>query len=316
MDVSIIIVNWNTRDFIHDCLKSIYEETKDVEFEVIVIDNASTDGSAKMIKTDFPQVRLLENRVNNGFAAANIQGMAIAKGRYFLLLNPDTIILDNAISKIFTFANKHPEAAIVGCRTLDQGRTLLRNCFRYPSLLNIFLNLTFLDQLFPKNKFFGRKRMAWWQYDDVREVEVVAGCFMFTRKKAVDEVGMMDERFFMYAEEADWCYRFNNAGWKILFTPIAEIMHYQKKSSEQIRLKAKLQLSKSQLLFIKKHNMKLKYILACFIMGLFFASRLPYWVIRSISPVNRKEALLQAKTCLMGLIGALTGGGKIMSMKK
>ncbi len=279
IDVSIIIVSWNTRDILRQCLESIYEQTPAMEYEVIIIDNASTDGSAEMIKTHFPKAILIENSINKGFAAANNQAIALAKGRYFLLLNPDTVILDNAINKSIKFAEQNPNAAVVGCKVLNPDRTIQPTCFMFPSLLNMFLSSTYLYKLFPKNKFFGRERMTWWDRNDAREVDVVTGCFMFVRRDAVEQTGLMDERFFVYGEETDWCYRFKKEGWKVLFTPEAQIIHYGGQSSKAVSIEMTLQLRGSILLFIQKHRSALEYRLACVLVWLFFAVRVPFWMI-------------------------------------
>lgn len=253
VDVSVVIVNWNTRDILRDCLWSVYEQTQDISFEVIVVDNASSDGSAAMVKKEFPQVILIENFKNRGFAAANNQGITIAKGQYVLLLNSDTLILNNAIAKTVIFADNRPETAVIACRVLNPDRTLQRTCFMFPSLLNIVLSSTYLYKLFPRNKFFGRERMTWWNRDDVREMDVTTGCFMLVRRLAIKQVGLLDERFFIYGEETDWCYRFKKAGWKVLFTPTAEIIHLGRASTKQVRLKMVLQYTKSLLIFFRKH---------------------------------------------------------------
>jgi GT2 family glycosyltransferase len=160
LDVSIIIVNWNTKDLLQNCLRSTLEQAGDVDYEIVVVDNASSDGSAEMVKQIFPQVKLIENTENHGFAAANNQGMAIAQGRYVLLLNSDTVILDNAIAKTVAFADDHPDAAVVGCRVLNPDRTLQPTCFMFPSLLNMLLSTIYLNKLFSKSRFFGRERMT------------------------------------------------------------------------------------------------------------------------------------------------------------
>ena len=219
VDVSIVIVNWNTKKLLYDCLTSVYATTKEVSFEVIVIDNASRDGSVEMIKSDFPKVELIANTENRGFAAANNQGISIAVGRYILFLNSDTIVLSNAIDKVVAFTDLHEDAAVVGCRVLNPDVTLQPTCFMFPSILNMILSVSYLYKLFPGNRFFGRERMTWWSRDDERLVDVVTGCFMLVRHRAIEDVGIMDERFFMYGEETDWCYRFKQAGWKVMFTP-------------------------------------------------------------------------------------------------
>ncbi len=309
MDASIIIVNWNTKDILCDCLRSIYEQAGEVDFEVIVIDNASTDSSAEMVKKEFPQVILIENLENRGFAAANNQGMALAQGRYVLLLNSDTIVLNDAIVKTVSFANAHLDAAVVGCRVLNPNRTLQPTCFMFPSVLNMALSSSYLYKLFPKNKFFGREQMTWWNRDEAREVDVVSGCFMLVRRKAIEQVGLMDEQFFMYAEETDWCYRFKQSGWKILFTPDAEIIHLHKASTKQIKPLMVLQLRGSILLFLKKHRGHFIYALACLLIAIFFILRVPYWIGKAIlSKYDRNDHFQTARVYLMGAFRALMGG--------
>jgi len=277
MDVSVIIVNWNTAQITCDCLESVYQQTDGIDFEVIVIDNASSDDSVAVIKEMFPQVVLIENDDNAGFAAANNQGMTVAKGRYVLLLNSDTIVLDKAIEKTISFADSHPEAGIVGCRVLNEDKTLQLSCFMFPSILNMALWVTYLFKLFPRSRFFGREKMTWWNRKDEREVDVLTGCFMLVRREAIEQVGTMDEQFFMYFEETDWCYRFKKAGWKVVFTPDAEIIHLGGASSKQVRIPMVKQWRKSMLLYYKKHKRMLEYLSAWVLITLFFLTRVPYW---------------------------------------
>lgn len=280
--LSIVIVNWNTCDILRDCLESVYLETKGVQSEVIVIDNASEDNSVEMVHCDFPDVILIENQENRGFAAANNQGMAIAQGRYVLLLNSDTIVLGNAIDKTVAFADNHKNAAIVGCRVLNPDKTLQRTCFMFPSVLNMLLSTSYLYKLFPKNKFFGRERMTWWERNDIREVDVVTGCFMLVRREAIEQIDLMDEGFFMYWEETDWCYRFKQAGWKIMFTPDAQIIHIGGVSSKQVKPKMVLQWRKSMLFFFRKHKSPLAYLSAWVLIALFYLTRAPYWWLKGV----------------------------------
>jgi len=274
VDVSIIVVNWNTREITCDCLKSLYEQTQDILFEVVVIDNASIDGSVDMIKNKFPEVFLIENTGNRGFAAANNQGMAIAKGRYVLLLNSDTIILDNAIAKTVSFADEHPEAAVVGCRVLNPDRSLQPTCFMFPSILNWLIFVTYLYKLFPQSRFFGRERMTWWDRNDTREVDVVTGCFMLVRREAIDQVGAMDEQFLMYAEETDWCYRFMKTGWKNIFYPAAHIIHYGNVSAVKHGADRAVMRDRSDVWFMFKHWPKWEAWFGIFLKLMFYISRL------------------------------------------
>jgi GT2 family glycosyltransferase len=286
-DVSIVIVNWNTKDLLRNCLMSIDEQADDTDYQVIVIDNASTDGSTNMINCEFTQVTVLANTKNLGFAAANNQGIKKTSSRYILLLNSDTVILDNAIAKTVVFADAHPNAAVIGCRVLNSDKTLQPTCFMFPSLLNMLLSTTYLYKLFPRNKFFGRERMSWWDRDDARQVDVVTGCFMLVRREAIEQIGLLDDSFFMYGEETDWCYRFKKGGWKIMFTPQAEITHLGRASSKKNAFQMSLQLRGSILQFVHKHHSWLYYVLSCILVWIFFAIRIQAWSIKYL--INRSD---------------------------
>ncbi len=308
MDVSIIIANWNTRDILRNCLASVYRETKGCSFEVIVVDNGSADSSAQMVETEFPQAHLIANSANRGYAGANNQAMAITRGRYVLLLNSDTIILDNAIGKMIPFADVHPEAGVMGCRVLNPDRTFQSSCFAFPSLRGMFFMATYLQKLFPRNKILGRERMLWFDWSKMCEVDVLVGCFMLVRRDAIEQVGMMDDRLFMYSEETDWCYRFRQKGWKMLYTPCAEIVHLHGSSTKQMRPEMTLQLRGSMLFFFEKHRGPFTYWLACLLVSLFFVLRVPYWLVRGICPGSSRRSCLQmSNTYFAGVFRALRG---------
>ncbi|MBN2020384.1 MAG: glycosyltransferase family 2 protein [Sedimentisphaerales bacterium] len=293
MDVSIIIVNWNTRPILRDCLRSVFEQTSGLEYEVIVVDNASTDGSVKMVKSEFPQAIVIANSDNRGFAAGNNQAIAIAKGRYVLLLNSDTIVLSNAVSKAVVFADAHPNAAAVGCRILNPDGSLQRSCFMFPTLLNMILSSTYLYKLFPRSRFFGRESMTWWDYDTVRAVDVIKGCFMLVRRQAIEQAGVMDQRFFMYCEETEWCFRLKKAGWQIFYTPDAEIIHIHGASTERADGVMYLQQRGSRLLFMRKHGGFPAYVAARILTALFFLARVPYWLGKAIVCRSKRDDCLR-----------------------
>jgi GT2 family glycosyltransferase len=317
IDVSIIVVAWNVRELLFKCLKSVYEETKDIEFEVIYVDNASTDGSVEMVRNQFPTVRVIENDENKGFIIANNQGIEISEGRYVLLLNSDAIILENAIAKTVKFADEHPDAAVVGCRVLNPDGTLQRTCAMYHSILNMFLSATYLYKIFPKSRFFGREGMTWWDFNDVREVEVVYGCFSLVRKEAIDQVGLMDPRYFVYGDDPDWCYRFHKAGWKILFTPEPQIIHYGGQTTRKKADRFVLQLYGSKLIFTKLHGSRLSFPFACVLIALFFILRVPYWFAMGILKRNgRKESMQIAETYLLGCLYCLTNWRNLLMNKE
>lgn len=281
VDVSIIIVNWDTKQITCDCLKSIFEQTSKLNYEVIVVDNASTDGSVDMIKAEFSQVILIENNRNRGYAGGCNTGIRVAKGRYLLLLNSDIVVLDNAIEKTMRYADKHPEAAVVGCQVKENSDTIQMTCFSFPSVTDLFLSTFGLAKLFKHNRFFGREWMRWWHRDTEREVDVISGSFMLVRRNAIDDVGLMDEDYFLYYEETDWCYRFAKAGWTKLFWPGAKIIHCHggRNSSKQQAVKMAVQMQKSCLIFFRKHHGLVNYISVRLLLMISSGCRLCFWTV-------------------------------------
>ncbi len=292
MDVSIIIVNWNTCGLLGQCLQSVCTQSSSSNFEVIVVDNGSSDGSVEMVRRDFPQTRLLVNLENRGFAAANNQGISVAKGRYVLLLNSDTIVLDRAIEKTVAFADCHPDTAVTGCRVLNSDLSLQNSCFMFPSILNWFLFSTYLYRLFPRSRFFGREQMTWWARNDAREVDVVTGCYMLVRRKAIDEVGLMDERFFMYAEETDWCYRFHTKGWKNRFMPDAEIIHLGGGSAPKLGAQRARVTNRSFVRYMFKHWARPRAIAGVYMIALFYVIRLAALILKKLTTRHEKDQRL------------------------
>jgi len=316
VDVSIIVVAWNVKKLLQECLESVYEETKGICFEVIYVDNASKDGSVEMVRERFPDVRILENQENKGFIKANNQGIEIARGRYVLLLNSDTLVLDNAIAKTVRFADAHPDAAVVGCRVLNPDRTLQRTCFMYPSALNTFLAATYLYKVFPRSRFFGREHMTWWAFDGVRDVETVCGCYSLVRREAIDQVGLMDETYFVYGDDPDWCFRFRKAGWRIMFTPDPQIIHYGGQNTSQMARRFRWQLEGSKLIFMRLHGCRWTFLLARFFAGLFFLLRVPYWLFKAaLRRDGRKMAIARAGTYLIGGFYCLLNWKKLLMNK-
>jgi GT2 family glycosyltransferase len=273
-DVSIIIVNWNTCDILRVCLNSIFKQTQGINFEVIVVDNASSDGSAEMVRQEFPQVALIANSKNRGFAAANNQGMQISKGRYVLLLNPDTIILDGAIQKSITFADMHPDIGVLGCQVWLNDNEIQKTCFTFPTLWTALVQEIGLLHMFPHSRIFGHAYYGWWDRKSEMDVDVVSGMFMLVRQEAIQEVGLMDEAYFVYAEETDWCFRFHKAGWRCVFSPIAKIIHLDggSKSTALIRNKMFVQMQKSMLIFHLKQQGRCSWIArkGLYIFSMFF----------------------------------------------
>jgi GT2 family glycosyltransferase len=253
MDLSIIIVNWNTRDLLCQCLDSLTQRVEGIEMEILVVDNGSTDGSVAAVRKKFPGMRLIENPVNLGFAKANNQALSVSKGRYLLLLNPDTQVKDEAIPQMLSFMNAHAEAGLVGAQLLNADESKQNSIANFPSLATELLNKSLLRWFFPE-KFPGKEM----DYPAPVEVDSVIGACMLVRREAVEQVGLLDEGFFLFLEETDWCYRIKKAGWKIYHIPQAEIFHFQGKSAEAEKGKARIEYYRSRYYYFRKNNGRLQ----------------------------------------------------------
>jgi GT2 family glycosyltransferase len=308
LDVSVVIVSWNTCDILRGCLRSIFEQTRGLSFEVFVVDNDSHDKSAQMVQIEFPEVNLIVNAENRGFAAACNQGMRAASARFMLLLNPDTVILDNAISRCVQYADAHPDVGVVGCQVLENEHRITPTGFSFPSPMNIFLALSGLSRVFPRSRLFGRPEISWWDRMTEQDVDVVTGMFMLVRREAIAQVGLMDESYFVYSEEADWCYRFAQAGWRRVFTPTAQIIHLDggAKSTSQASTKMFVQLQKSAMIYHRKNLGLAAWLLA---KGIYVGSnsvRMVAWFIMSVvngDPRTRSRSVAAKAALLYHLFG-------------
>lgn len=274
-DISIIIVSFNTKNMTQDCLNSIFLNSADLSVQVIVVDNNSQDGSVEMIKKEFPGVILIQNFENKGFAAANNQGFAHCHGENILLLNSDTLILDDVLHASIDFLVQNPEVGGMACRVLNSDYTLQRTCFGYPTLLRLMLFTLALDRL-PVG-FFDQYLLRSWQRNNEREVEVVTGCYLMIPKKVLEVVGGLDESFFFYGEETDWCRRAREAGWKLVFSPVGEIVHHGGGSSGTLRYQSDIMLTAATVRLHKKYGGKLNAIVAYLLLLLFNCSRAVIW---------------------------------------
>lgn len=251
--VSIIVISYNTKEMTLACIRSVYEQTKEISFELIVVDNASRDGSAQAIAEYFPTVELIISSENIGFGRANNLAAEMAKGSYLLLLNPDTIVLDGAIQKLHAFAKENPVNLVYGGRTLFADHTLNpTSCWRRPTIWSLFCYATGLVSIFRKNKLFNPESYGAWQRDGVREVDIVTGCFLLINKKLWDHLAGFDPQFFMYGEDADLCLRATEEGAKPIITPDATIVHYCG-ASETIRADKMIRLFKAKEQLIRRH---------------------------------------------------------------
>lgn len=226
-EVSIMVVSYNTRELTLACLESAFAETRAVSFEIIVVDNASTDGSASDIVARFPKVKLLASNENLGFAGANNLASKDSSGRYIVLLNPDTIVLDGAIARLVRFAEKHRDYDIFSGRTLFADLTLNpTSVWRKPTLWNSFCRAAGLSGVVKNSRFVGSDNYGGWARDTVREVDIVSGCFLLIRRELWEKLGGFDTTYFMYGEDWDLCLRAKALGARCLFYPDAEIIHY------------------------------------------------------------------------------------------
>lgn len=227
MDLSIFVVSYNTRELTRSCLRSILDSGIYADYEIIVVDNASADGSADMIEREFPSVQLVRSDVNLGFAAGNNLARRHARGTRFLLLNPDTRVQRDAIERLLAFSLAHPEAGITGGRTVnDDGSLNPWSCRGRPTPWGMWCQATGLTTLFRMHRLFDPASLGPWQRDSVREVDVVVGCFLMIGRDLWDELGGFDPAFFMYGEETDLCLRARERGYRPMITPDAVIVHY------------------------------------------------------------------------------------------
>lgn len=253
MLLSIIIVNWNTRHLLAQCLDSIYSHPPICPFDVWVVDNASDDGSVDMLRECFPQVKRIENQRNNGFAVANNQAIHHSKGRYVLLLNSDTEVKSMALQGLIDFMDTHPRVGAAGARLLNPDGSLQTSCYPAPTVWREFLRLFHLNFLNLKSHY----RMDRWDKDQPRRVEVIQGACLLLRKSALDQVGLLDEDFFMYSEDVDLCMRLANAGWHLYWVPQSEAVHYGGQSSSQAAEEMFSHLYLAKLACIRKHQGRL-----------------------------------------------------------
>lgn len=240
-DLSIIIVNWNTRQLLLDCLRSL--EASQLWVEVIVVDNASSDDSAMAVRAAFPNVRVIENTTNRGFAAANNQAIAQSRGRYVLLLNSDTVVLPHALDRMVAFADAHPTVGVVGAQLLNGDGTLQPSWAAFPGI---------------RSEVLGKNLRVCRPYAETAAgpayaVDWVGGAALLARRTAIDQAGPLDEQYFMYSEETDWCYRIKQCGWEVCYLSTASVVHLGGQSSRQASLRMKTELYRSKLRFFDKH---------------------------------------------------------------
>lgn len=254
MQLSIIIVNYNVKYFIEQALKSVQKAAAGLDVEIIVVDNNSVDGSVQMIREAFPDVVLIANDKNVGFSVANNQGIQTAKGKYVLLLNPDTIVSENTFQTTIEFMEAHPKAGALGVKMYDgKGIYLPESKRGLPTPATALYKMTGLSALFPKSKIFNRYYLGHLSDNEVHEIEILAGAFMLMRKSVLEEIGLLDETFFMYGEDIDLSYRILKAGYKNYFFPHTQIIHYKGESTKKGSLNYVRMFYNAMIIFARKH---------------------------------------------------------------
>ncbi len=267
VELSIVIVNYNVKEFVEQALVSIRKALAGIRAEIIVVDNASSDGSQQLIREKFPEVNLTANQANLGFAKSSNIGLRQATGQFLLLLNPDTIVQEDTFSELLRFFRQNPDAGMVGCKVLNPDGTLQLACRRsFPTPWVAFTKLSGLSRLWSGSKLFGRYNLTFLDPDKTYEVEALSGSFMMVRRETMEQVGLLDESFFMYGEDLDWCYRVGQSQWKVIYHPGTQIIHFKGESSKKAQFDSLRVFYKAMGLFARKH-FRHRYLL------------MPYWII-------------------------------------
>lgn len=252
-DVSVVIVSYNTRDMTTRAVLSLLNSKGAGRLQIIVVDNASQDGTAKHLRETFPSITVIESP-NEGFAAGNNKGFESSLGKYVLVLNPDTEVSQDTISASVRYLECHADVGALGCRVLHPNGDLDQTIFRFPNLSQVFFNIFVSHGIMEKSRLFGDPRYSSLRRDQVHEVDVIAGCFMLVRREVIEQVGGMDERFFVYSEEVEWCRRIRDAGWKITYFPFAEVLHHGGGSTQGLSEWTAIEVAKGQLLYLRISN--------------------------------------------------------------
>jgi len=254
VDLSIIIGNYNTKAILQKTIRSIIKYNKQILFEIIVVDDASTDGSVEYLKQHFPDVRIFVNKTNLGYSKSYNIGTKNARGPYILHLNSDVLFLKFELKRAIEYMNTHKNIGILGCRILKKDRRLDLPCKRsFPTIWNIFFQSIGLSKLFPKSKLFGRYYLTYLNERSIAQVDCLMGAFMLIRKKVIHKIGYLDEQFFIYGEDIDYCYRAKKAGWNIVYFPAITVKHIHGGTTNNNKLKHVLLFHQAMFLYYKKH---------------------------------------------------------------
>lgn len=306
IDVSLIIVNWNTRQLLLDCIASIYEQTQTTRFEIIVVDNGSTDQSVEALHAAYPHVTVIENGENLGFAKANNIGITASTGTYVCLVNSDIKILDRCLDRMFAYMEQQQAIAVLGPKTVNENMAFRLNCREFPRLWTSFCEACALDKILPHGPFVKTRLLTDISLEKPSTVDVLSGCLMMVRRTAMEQVGLLDERFYIYGEDRDWCKRFHSSNWDVVFYPAATAIHYGGGSSSAAPLKFKIELLKSDFLYWQKYHGRLAQILFRLIRFAHYGIRMAGNFLKGLfSKTSDPQAALQAqnyRACLAWVV--------------
>jgi len=254
LNLSIVIVGWNAKHYLELCLESLAKAPPRHSMEVLVVDNASTDGSAEMIEAKFPWVKLIRSGENLGFAKGNNVAIRQCQGRYIALVNPDVIVFPGCLDALADFLEDNPRVGNVGPRVFNPDMTMQSTCRRFPTLWNNFCSATRLESVFKGVPFFAGEHMFYFPHDRTLPVDVIVGCFSMIRRETFDAVGLLDENLFMYGDDVDWCRRARNAGWQVMFYPGGQAIHDRGKITAPYPVRFAVAQQRSVLHYWSKHH--------------------------------------------------------------
>lgn len=281
MELSIVIVNWKVKDLLWNCLDSIFAQKGPGYFEVIVVDNRSDDGSVEMIRREFPQVKLIRNESNVGFARACNQGIRVAEGRFIFILNPDTLVKSNTLRNIINFMESNPKVAIGGCYIYYPDGRIQTSFYRFTRLKNLLGRTLLLYSFLPKTRFTAPLFVDC--LDSSKSVERVCGGAMVVRREAFEEVGLFDESFFLYYEDEDLCFRMKQKGWMVTSIPNTKIVHHHSQSAKKNEAQAIFSSYRSQFIFYKKFHPLHKVLVFRVVQMVGVSIRSLFWFLASVT---------------------------------
>ena len=306
IDVSIIIVNLNTRDLLSECLKSVYATRHNLQTEVLLIDNGSSDGSVEMVRRDFPDVLVTVNAKNEGFARPNNVGMRRANGRYVLLLNSDTVVEPDSIRTLVSFLDGHPRTGACGPKLVYPGGRLQHSVKGFPTIMTHVFDMFLLDKLFPRSHLFGRGEMKYFSYELTGEVDHLMAAVFLVRRDVLSSCGLLDERFSIYYNDMDWCFRIKRKGWQIHYVHTASVVHHLGQTTAKVNRRFEYfeELHNNVMLFYQKHYGRWSVVVYKLLLAAGFAIRSVGWtVVRFVIPgeYSRMMCAFSWKTLWLGL---------------